>query len=344
VQAIAKLSAVQEPRTRATALPFAASLLGFCIAAAVLISRNPLQLSIATVFLFAGPHNWIEFRYFLSRMPVRWGRSRLFYAIGLGGVAVLTATYALLYWLGQSWYLNEDVWASWIAAWNSVVVLWICGLVHLRGRQLKRDRSWFFAIGFGLCAAAWVAPALFSLALVYVHPLVALWFLDRQLKRSGAEWRRAYHVCLAAVPVMLLVMWARLAFQPNLAEVDGLSWRITQHAGAGILTSISSHLLVATHVFLEVIHYAVWLILIPLVGLRPGGAVLRALFDTRTIPLANRGDGWPRCVKAALILGLFVVFALWLCFRVDYTTTRDIYFTFAMAHVLAEAPFLIRML
>jgi NADH-quinone oxidoreductase subunit I len=31
-------------------------------------------------------------------------------------------------------------------------------------------------------------------------------------------------------------------------------------------------------------------------------------------------------------------------FAIDYTTTRDVYFAFAIAHVLAEFPFLIKML
>jgi hypothetical protein len=35
---------------------------------------------------------------------------------------------------------------------------------------------------------------------------------------------------------------------------------------------------------------------------------------------------------------------LWCGFAANYTTTRDIYFAFAMAHVLAEMPFLIKML
>ncbi|MGH7227331.1 MAG: hypothetical protein ACRELF_29310 [Gemmataceae bacterium] len=33
---------------------------------------------------------------------------------------------------------------------------------------------------------------------------------------------------------------------------------------------------------------------------------------------------------------------LWGCFLADYTTTRTIYFVVAMAHVYAEAPFLLR--
>jgi hypothetical protein len=332
------LSLAPHRRAQAFALPFAASVLSFCLFAALLVSWKPLQLSILTVFLFAGPHNWMEFRYFLARMPARWGKSKLFYAIGLGGVALLTAGYALLYALGQSWYLSDSAWTVSIALWNTSVLLWLSALVYLRGRQVKgRDWAWVFAAGFALCACAWLAPLWFSLGLVYLHPLVALWFLDCQLKRTRPEWRGAYHLCLAALPLILILMWAQLARTLNLPDDDALSWRITQHAGAGIWAGVSSHLLVATHVFLETVHYGVWLVLIPLVGL---GA---SAWQTNRIPLVVCRQGWPRAVRAALILGLFVVLALWAGFVVDYATTRDIYFTFAMAHVLAEAPFLIRM-
>jgi len=38
------------------------------------------------------------------------------------------------------------------------------------------------------------------------------------------------------------------------------------------------------------------------------------------------------------------VLVLWIGFAADYTATRDLYFTIAIAHVLAEAPFLLKML
>jgi hypothetical protein len=73
----------------------AVSLLAFFVLAAFLVSWQPLQLSVATVFVFAGPHNWMEFRYFVARMPARWGRSKTFFAVGIGGVVLLSAAYAL---------------------------------------------------------------------------------------------------------------------------------------------------------------------------------------------------------------------------------------------------------
>jgi hypothetical protein len=45
-----------------------------------------------------------------------------------------------------------------------------------------------------------------------------------------------------------------------------------------------------------------------------------------------------------MVFAALLVVALWLGFSVDYTTTRDIYFTVAITHVLAEAPFLLKML
>ncbi len=332
------LTLARPGRERTFAPEFAVPFVGLCVLAALLIGWRPVELSIITIFLFAGPHNWIEFRYFLARMPARWGRSKLFFTAGLGGVALLTTLYALLYALGQTWYLSAAALTNVVALWNTGLLLWLCALVHLRGRLVRRDRSWVFAAGFALCACAWLAPLWFSLALVYLHPLVALWFCDRQLKRTRPAWRKTYHLCLAVLPLLLVLLWTQLARTPDLPTGDDLSWRITQHAGASVLPNVSSRLLVATHVFLETVHYGVWLVLIPLIGL--GAAPWRA----DRIPLAVRRDGWPRAVRAVLVLGVCAVLALWVCFTFDYTTTRDLYFTFAMAHVLAEAPFLIRLL
>jgi uncharacterized membrane protein len=41
---------------------------------------------------------------------------------------------------------------------------------------------------------------------------------------------------------------------------------------------------------------------------------------------------------------LALVFLLWFGFSINYAVTRDIYFAVAIAHVLAEAPFLLRMI
>jgi hypothetical protein len=318
---------------------FFGAFIASCALAAGLIGSSPLAASIATIFLFAGVHNLMEFRYFIARMPLRWGRSRVFYLVGIGGVLVLAASYLTLYFSSGNWLWSLDSWATMTASWNTAFVLWIGMLLYLRGRQRpKSDWSWAFPLVFLLGAVAWIVPSYWSLALVYIHPLIAMWFLERQIRRTRPEWLRAYHWCLALIAVFLVFLWAAFAGAPNLPQDSNLFWRIGQHAGSDILPGISSHLLVATHVFLETIHYAVWIVLIPLIDRR---AIPWRLAD---VPLAANKAGLPRLVLAGFVVGLVIVVLLWAGFAVDYTRTRDVYFAFAIAHVLAEFPFLIKML
>ncbi len=165
-----------------------------------------------------------------------------------------------------------------------------------------------------------------------------MWFLERQIRRTKPEWLRSYHFCLLSIPIFVLILWTTLSGQPNLPQETNLFWRIGQHAGSEILPSISSHLLVATHVFLESIHYFVWLLLIPLVDKRA------IPWRLRDVPLFANSNGIPHIFAAFLIFSGVVTLVLWIGFAADYTTTRDIYFAFAIGHVLAEFPFLVKML
>ena len=309
-----------------------------CAIAAAAIGAFPLELSIITVFLFAGLHNLMEFRYFAARMPVRWGRSRTYYSVGIGGVITLAAAYLTLYFASGNWMWSGDTHLYLTLTWNTALIVWIASLFHLRGKQRSRDRGWIFPLMLFIAAGAWAAPQYWSLALVYLHPLIALWFLERQIRRTRREWLRAYHACLASIPVFVACLWMVLAGRPDLSSETNLFWRITQHAGSEILPAISSHLLVATHVFLESIHYFVWILLIPLVDKR---AVPWRLTD---VPMFGSVSGMPKTFAAFIVFAVFVVAALWFGFAADYTTTRDIYFALAIGHVLAEFPFLIKML
>jgi hypothetical protein len=320
---------------------FAAALLGLMLAAAVLAGWAPIAFSIVTVFLFAGPHNWVEARYFLARLPARWGKLRGFFLFAFAGVFGLAASFAALRWLAPAWGWDGTGLLTLSAVWNTLLVAWVAVLVHLRSRQNpRRDWSWTVPAALSLVALTWIWPEPWALALVYLHPLVALWILDRELRRSRPQWRRAYHACLLALPALLAVLWWRLAHAPPLPgeETDPLTLRITWHAGGGILRGVPTHLLVATHTFLEMIHYGVWLVAIPLVGI--GTPPWRL----RTVPLARRSGGWRLALAAVLAAGAAAVLVLWACFLVDYPVTRDVYFTAALLHVLAEVPFLLRAL
>jgi hypothetical protein len=323
-------------RTESGVRVFAGTTLFCVLAAALLATWFPLQISIVTVFLFAGPHNWFELRYFLLRLPARFGRSRTFFVTAFGGLGFLTITYVSLPLLYRTVSWSSETWLVVLATWNTLLLGWLVALVRLRGQQKRasdqkraRDWSWTIPVSLAIAALNWLGPEFFSLALVYVHPLVALWFLDRQLQRTRPEWLSAYRRCFCLLPLIVGLMIWRLSQTTPLADDNGLFWRITQHSGAELLPQVSSHLLVSVHLFLEMLHYGVWIVALPLLGPR--------FWQFRTKP-----NGFSRTMMLAL--GVVVVLILWVGFATDYTTTRDLYFTIAIAHVLAEAPFLLKML
>src|SRR5260221_12415822 len=96
----------------------AAFVSGWAVAGAA-IGSFPLAASIATIFLFAGVHNFMEFRYFAARMPLRWGRSRLFYSVGIGGVIVLAAAYLTLHFMSGEWLWSLESSTILTSAWDT---------------------------------------------------------------------------------------------------------------------------------------------------------------------------------------------------------------------------------
>jgi len=322
---------------------FVGALLTCACLSVLLASWVPLQFSIFTVFLFAGPHNWFELRYLLMRLPVRFGRSRNFFMVAFAGIGFLTISYLSLPALYYAGFWSGDNWPVLIGVWNTLLLMWIGALVWLRGRQCRRGHwtvvgTWAWPVAFAFCSLNWLGPEVFSLALVYLHPLVALWFLDRHLRRTRPEWLSAYRRCLTVVPLLSLAICLQLASTPALADDNGLAWRITQHSGAQIFPNLSSHMLVSLHVFLEMLHYGVWLVALPLVG------ASGAIWDVKTIPLFRHPRGFPGLIVATLVIGLLLMGLLWFGFVVDYSVTRDVYFAVAIAHVLAEVPLLLRSL
>ena len=350
------LSPAKPAFTLPPGLPFAVGFVALAVVASVVCGLFPVGVSIAAVFLFAGPHNWFEARYILGRLPARTGKLWAFFLVSFVGIVGLTAWFAALPWL-----YNVPVFSAYssevISGWTSALILWIATLVWMRSRTApKFDGGWVWAVACGLVAVAWLVPWLLPVALVYVHPLIALWLLGRELRRSHRNWLPAYRLALLAMPVLfaglVFTLWNAedlpgtdplttvLTGQGERAEAgENLLMRaITRHSGAESIPWVSSRLLVAAHTFLELVHYGVWVVLMPLVGLKS------APWDTTAIPAARRGGNWKRGVAVLLGFGLLVTGVLWVAFGVDYTTTRSVYFTVALLHVLAEVPFLLRML
>jgi len=324
------------PTARTPGLPLAIGFAALALGAAVLAGGFPVALSIAVVFLFAGPHNWFEARYILGRLPARTGKLLPFFVVSFLGIVGLTAGFAALHLIPSAEYARHG--PEYVAGWCTLLVLWVATLVQMRANTAPRfDAGWVWAAAFGVLALVWLWPFALPALLVYAHPCVALVLLDRELYRSHRSWRPAYRWAVLAVPALLLVLFWKLHDAPDLPETDPLTATICRHADGGFLTGVSTHFLVAAHTFLETVHYGVWVLLIPLIGLRSKP------WEVKAIPAARRNRRWARGVAALLLFGLFVVAVLWAAFLTDYGTTRTIYFTVAFLHVLAEVPFVLRM-
>lgn len=299
----------------------------------------PIGFSIAIVFLFAGPHNWFEARYMLKRMPARWGPLWPYFTLGLAGTAALAAALIGVSLLARSEVASSGSVYLLLALWNGTFLGWIVLLAWQRSRQNpRRDWPWLWPLGLMAIALACQWPVLFGVGLVYAHPLMSLWFLDRELSRARSPWLKAYRVCLGCLPLALFALWTTLYQSPHLPGDDALADAIAGHAGGGVLGGISTHLLVSTHTFLEMLHYAVWILALPLLSIR------RWPWQIDDVPLARRSALWRKGVLGVVLLGAGVMVLLWLSFLANYPVTREIYFLVATVHVLAEVPFLLRLL
>jgi hypothetical protein len=251
---------------------------------------------------------------------------------------MLSLASILLPWLARSLADQVDG-LTLYAVWNSALVAWVVVLIHMRSRQNpRRDWAWTYPVAVALLVLNWLSPLAWYVGLLYAHPVIALWMLDRELYRRHPDWRRAYHACLLCLPVLLALLWWQLVDTAPFPGDDGLTVSIAQGAGAGIFEGISAHALVATQAFLTMVHYGVWVIAMPLVGLsaRP--------WQVKAIPLAGRSFGFRRGIAVLLAVGAGVVLLLWGGFLADYQLAREIYVNVAIVHILAEVPFLLRAL
>src|SRR3954454_14728937 len=122
-------AALDSPRTTAPGLPLAVGLVAIAAAAALMAGWAPVAVSIAPVFLFAGPHNWLEARYVLGRLPARVGRLRPFFVLSAIGILGLTVAFAALWPLTVA--LGPDSTGTLYAGWNTALVFWVAALVWM---------------------------------------------------------------------------------------------------------------------------------------------------------------------------------------------------------------------
>lgn len=316
-------------------------LFGLCtvlliVASATIAALAPVLFSIVTVFLFAAPHNWVELRYCLSRLPSRPGPLLPFFATSFGGLIILYASYLGLVVSARAHWLQYDQALIFSMVWNCSLIAWCFGLSFIRfesfAARFKTFGITILALAFSLLAPRW-----FALSLVYLHPFVGMFILERELRRTRKSWLNTYRFCLALIPLLICALVVQLSSSAPLEPATHLTAQITRHAGSGILPEVSSHLLVSLHTFLEMIHYGVWCIAIPVAT----NAVSQ--WRLNRFPGVKAGGPIKGICSLMLIGSTLLTLGFWFAFASDYSMTRDLYFTAAMIHVLAEVPLLMWM-
>ena len=286
-----------------------------------LIGNYPVLVATLSVAFLAGPHNYMEARYLLSRLPGRAGKLRPYFVWSAYGVALLGVFSLLLPFFGSGLSLR---------CWNAALIAWVAGLAVLRRREHpRRAWPWVEPLGLFVCGLMWAQPQAFTLFLVLGHPLLSLVILGRELHAFRRPERRYYPQLLAAVPVglMVLLVWLFSGGMTGPSEIRSF-----------FLASPGSPLFLAIHTYLELIHYIVWIGLLPLL------AQLTQRGNLKVYPILKKSAGRLRAARLFLVLGAVLACLLWWGFTQDFELTRDLYFRVAIFHVLVEFPFLMRLL
>lgn len=298
--------------SRAPASPWPLLSAGFVLVAFLAAAAVGYSLSLGAVILLAGPHNWMEARYFLTRMPARWGPLAPYFCLAIAGVVLLSAFSIAVPWLGA--------WAP--RMWMCGLIAWVAGLVVL----CRPTRLATGLMAGGAMVLVQTLPLPWTVMLVFAHPLLALWFLDHEL-RTRPAMRDVYRAMLVALPFLVGALW--LLASPASTLDGAMLSRVEAAVGGGIHV----HRMLAVYVFLQMLHYGVWIAALPALRLR------EAPWRVDAVPLAKR---FPLVVKTALAVGAVAVVVLWLGFATATAIAWDAYFQLAIVHVLAEIPFLVR--
>lgn len=322
----------------ATLEPVTIVVVSFVVVAAILTASVPLLVSAGIVLLFAGPHHWMEARYLITQMPPRWGRLTPYFATAATGVVLLSITYVGLVVAIANGIRGT---AGWLRVWYVAMAIWIAVLMVMRSHQKPERRIDFYAgpLGAIIIGIALAFPSALALAIVFIHPLVAVVFFDREL-RIYPRLRKQLRNCYALVPAVIGLLFIHFTVQsdPTATTLPNAiaGGPFARQLGANAAANDATLFVLASHTFLELLHYAIWIVAVPMIS---GTGPLRALSKAR-----RQKTG--RCWKPVLALVAFglpcAVALLWVGFGIDFERTQQIYFAIAITHALAEVPFLIR--
>ncbi|MCK5945371.1 MAG: hypothetical protein KAI24_25500 [Planctomycetes bacterium] len=286
-------------------------------AVALAAAHAPLWVYATSLALFGLPHVLVELRYvderFAGRLP---RRALLWLGAGLLGVAALRA----LAFAGVTGPLAQAELALGVGLVAVAAPL-------LTARANPAPTLLAFAVAAALVTGIVYAPLGTLVLLALLHNLTPVGFLAERL--HGAARRRAL---LAATAVFVAVPAALVAAPYFPAVISGPleTGELPQHVGAFVpsplIGTALGERLFAAAAYLQVMHYAVVLGVLP----RLGGGDQRA---HAVLP-------WPRPMTYAIAVALLGAVAAG-SFAADFAGARSGYAIFAAVHAWIEIPTLL---
>lgn len=311
-----------------TDLPTPLIMVGFVVTAAVIASVAPLAtyaLSLGTLGLV---HVLSEIRYVDERFRLRLGQGLV---VGLLGLLAVIIGWRIWLLLGGS---PGPAPASLELALVSVLAVTALVAVRHAGIVPAAVASGIVVL---LAAGAYGAPLTALVLLAVLHNLTPIGFLAERL--NGAERRRALAasaLAFVAVPIVIGSGALRAAWRAaSLPLPAGSFWRVgdvDQHLGVfvppGLVNTASAVDLFAAVVYLQVLHYAVVIHILPRLG------------ATEATGNASSPSGWPSRPVFTAFLGVVAAASL-VAFALSFQDARRVYGVFAAFHAWLEVPILL---
>jgi len=218
------------------------------------------------------------------------------------------------------------------APWLGAVI--VIGAVVLTPAADARRRAAVLVAALALASVAWSAPVITSYVVMHGHNLVALVVLIALTGRRRVGWGLAG----GALAITAVVLAGGLDAVLPMRALDELAGYLLPDAALARWSTAACARVALTFVFLQGVHYAVWLRLIPAAlrphgGMRGFGASLRALERDCTAPIL--------ALVAAAALALP---ALALVGASDPQALRELYVQLAGGHAYLELAVLARWL
>ena len=200
--------------------------------------------------------------------------------------------------------------------------------------RVAQRRAAVLAAAIALACAAWSSPVITSYAIMHAHNVVALAVLVALARHRRTAWA----LTGAALATTAVILTGALDAVLPMRALDQLSGYVLPDAAFDAWPTAACARVALTFVFLQGVHYAVWLRLIPAVvrphrGMRGFGASVRALERDCTIPITAIVAAAALALPAMAILG-----------ATDAATLRDLYVRLAGGHAYLELAVLARWL